>query len=117
MNLRHDFKMVKHVLMEENLDEGSLKPEYFYVNFPSKIFIRFGTSCFSISLHTVRFLSIFNYHKHTQTHTLTKRLEKKLDGKYTRRLRAILNKSWQQHPTRRQLYSHLPPITKTIQAR
>ena len=49
--------------------------------------------------------------------TLTKRLEKKLDGYYTRMLRAILNRSWQQHPTRRQLYGHLPPITKTIQAR
>ena len=33
------------------------------------------------------------------TWTLTKRLEKKLDGNYTRMLRAILNKSWQQHPT------------------
>ena len=32
-------------------------------------------------------------------------------------LRAILNKSWQQHPTRHQLYGHLPPITKTIQVR
>ena len=32
-------------------------------------------------------------------------------------LRAILNKSWQQHPTRHQLYSHLPPIMKTIQVR
>ena len=32
-------------------------------------------------------------------------------------LRAILNKSWQQHPTRHQLYGHLPPITKTIQTR
>ena len=32
-------------------------------------------------------------------------------------LRAILNKSWRQHPTRRQLYGHLPPITKTIQVR
>ena len=51
------------------------------------------------------------------TWTLTKRLEKKLDGNYTRMLRAILNKSWQQHPTRHQLYSHLPPITKTIQVR
>ena len=51
------------------------------------------------------------------TWTLTKRLEKQLDGNYTRMLRAILNKSWQQHPTRRQLYGHLPPITKTIQAR
>ena len=51
------------------------------------------------------------------TWTLTKWLEKKLDGNYTRMLRAILNKSWQQHLTRHQLYSHLPPITKTIQAR
>ena len=47
------------------------------------------------------------------TWTLTKRLEKKLDGNYIR----ILNKSWRQHPTRHQLYGHLPPITKTIQAR
>ena len=51
------------------------------------------------------------------TWMLTKRLEKKLDGNYTRMLRAILNKSWQQHPTRRQLYGHLPPVTKTLQAR
>ena len=51
------------------------------------------------------------------TWTLTKRLEKKLDGNYTRMLRAILNKSWRQHRTRHQLYGHLPPITKTIQVR
>ena len=51
------------------------------------------------------------------TWTLTKRLEKKLDGNYTRMLREILNKSWRQHPTRHQLYGHLPPITKTIQVR
>ena len=34
------------------------------------------------------------------TWTLTKRLERKLDGNYTRMLRAVLNKSWRQHPTR-----------------
>ena len=51
------------------------------------------------------------------TWTLTKRLKKKLDGNYTRMLRAILNKSWRQHPTRHQLYGHLAPITKTIQVR
>ena len=51
------------------------------------------------------------------TWTLTKRLEKKLDGNCTRMLRAILNKSWRQHPTRHQLYGHLPPIMKTIQVR
>ena len=51
------------------------------------------------------------------TWTLTKQLEKKLDGNYTRMLRAILNKSWQEHPTKHQLYGHLPSITKTIQVR
>ena len=51
------------------------------------------------------------------TWTLTKRLEKKLDGNYTRMLRAILNKSWRQHPTKHQMYGHLPPITETIQDR
>ena len=51
------------------------------------------------------------------TWTLTKQLEKKLDGNYTRMLRAILNKSWWQHPTRHQLYGHQPPFTKTIRVR
>ena len=45
---------------------------------------------------------------------LTKHMEKKLDGNYTRMLRAILSKSWRQHPTKQQLYSNLPPIMKTI---
>ena len=35
----------------------------------------------------------------------------------SRMLRAILNKSWRKHPTKPQLYGHLPPITKTIQVR
>ena len=34
------------------------------------------------------------------TWTLTKWLEKKLDGNYTRMLQEILNKSWWQHPTK-----------------
>ena len=51
------------------------------------------------------------------TWTVTKLQEKKLDGNYTRMLRAILNSSWRQHPTRHQLYGHLPPIMKTIQVR
>ena len=51
------------------------------------------------------------------TWALTKWLEKKRDGNYPRILRAILNKSWRQHPTKHQLYGHLPPITKTIQVR
>ena len=51
------------------------------------------------------------------TWTLTKQLENKLVGNYTRILRAILNKSWRQHLTRHHLCGHLPPITKTIQVR
>ena len=51
------------------------------------------------------------------TWTQTKRLEKNLDGNYTRMLRAILNKFLRQHPTKRQLYGHQPPITKAIQVR
>ena len=49
--------------------------------------------------------------------TLTKRIEKNLDGNYKRMLRAILHMSWRQHPTKQHLYGHLPTITKTIQVR
>ena len=51
------------------------------------------------------------------TWMLTKRMEKKLDGNYTRMLREILNKSWRQYPTKQQLYGHRPPIMKTIKIR
>ena len=51
------------------------------------------------------------------TWTLTKRMERKLDGNYTRMLQAVLNKSWRQHPTKQQLYRHLLPISKIIQIR
>ena len=51
------------------------------------------------------------------TWTLTKRMEKKLDGNHTRMLRAILNEFWGQYPTKQQLYGHQPPITKTIKVR
>ena len=48
---------------------------------------------------------------------LTKRMEKKQDGNYTRMLQAILNRSWRHHLTKPLLYGHLPPITKTIKIR
>ena len=51
------------------------------------------------------------------TWMLTKRMEEKLDGNYTRMLRAILNKSWRQHITKQQRYGHQPNITKTIKIR
>ena len=51
------------------------------------------------------------------TWKLTKRREKKIDSNYTRMLRAILNKSWRQHPSKQQLYGYLPPIMKRFQIR
>ena len=51
------------------------------------------------------------------TWTLTKRMKKKLDGNYTKMLRAILNKSWRQYPRQQQLYGHQPTIMKTIKVR
>ena len=51
------------------------------------------------------------------TWKLTKCIEKKLDGTHTRMLRAILNKSWRQHPTKLLLFSQLLPITITIKVR
>ena len=49
--------------------------------------------------------------------TLTKTLRSKLDGTYTRMLRAVLNISWRQHPTIAQLYGELPKITEILRER
>ena len=46
-----------------------------------------------------------------------KRLEKKLDRYYIRKLHAILNKSLKQHLIHQKLHGHLPPISQTIQVR
>ena len=46
-----------------------------------------------------------------------KQIEKKLDSNCTRMPPAVLNQSWRQHPTKQQLYGHLPHILKTIQVR
>ena len=43
--------------------------------------------------------------------------EKKLEENYTRILRAILTKILEATPTKQQLYSHLPRISKIIQVR
>lgn len=48
------------------------------------------------------------------TWTLTKQQGARLDGTYTRMLRAVLNISWKDHPTKKFLYGHLRPISATI---
>ena len=70
-----------------------------------KIFYRYDTELtdkMKRSFFQAAVVSILLYR--CTTWTLTKRLEKKLDGNYTRMLRAILNKFWRQHPTRHQQY-------------
>ena len=49
--------------------------------------------------------------------TLTKRTKKKPDGNCVRMPRAILNRSWKQHPIKPQLYGHRLLTSKTIQTK
>ena len=53
----------------------------------------------------------------SQAWTLTKSLENKLNGAYTRMLRAALNVHWSQRVTNKKLYNDLPKITETIRYR
>jgi len=49
--------------------------------------------------------------------TLTKALEKSLDGCYTRMLRAAMNISWRQHMSNEELYGELPRVSSKVAAR
>ena len=49
--------------------------------------------------------------------TQAKCLKKKVDENHIRRLLAVLNKFRKQHPTKQQLYGHLPLVSQTIQIR
>ena len=51
------------------------------------------------------------------TWTLTKAMENRLDGTYTRMLRAVLNIHWKKHPTLNQLYDKLPRISQVLRER
>ena len=53
----------------------------------------------------------------SESWTLTKTLSKKIDGNYTRLLRAALNISWKRHMTNKQLYGGMPYISKVIRNR
>ena len=52
-----------------------------------------------------------------ETWTLTQKLEKQLDGMYTRMLRMALNISWQSHTTNKDLYGDLPKLSQKIAER
>ena len=52
-----------------------------------------------------------------ETWTITKKLEKQLDGMYTRMLRMALDISWLSHTTNMDLYDGLPKLTQKIAER
>ena len=53
----------------------------------------------------------------SETWTLSKKLEKRLDGTYTRLLMRVQNISWKTHPTKPLIYTNLPPVSRLVQAR
>ena len=53
----------------------------------------------------------------SETWTLPVRLEKRLDGCYTRLLMRVKNLSWKKHPTRKQIYGNLTPASSLVRQR
>ena len=53
----------------------------------------------------------------SETWSLTRKLEKQLDGTYTRLLRRVKNLSWRDHPTKDTIYGSLKPISLTLKAK
>ena len=53
----------------------------------------------------------------SETWTLSRKLEKRLDGTYTRLLRRAQNLSWKSHPTISQIYNKLPRVSSLVKHR
>ena len=53
----------------------------------------------------------------SETWTLPVRLEKRLDGCYTRLLMRVKNLSWKKHPTLKQIYGNLTPASSLVRQR
>ena len=53
----------------------------------------------------------------SETWTLTKTMEIKIDGLYTKLLRRALNVSWKDHVSNKELYGGIPPLSSTIRKR
>ena len=53
----------------------------------------------------------------SETWTLTKVMEIKIDGLYTKLLRRVLNVSWRDHVSNQELYGNLPSLSSTIRQR
>ena len=53
----------------------------------------------------------------SETWTLSTKLEKRLDGTFTRLLMRVQNLSWRHHPTKKEIYGSLPPVSAIVKAR
>ena len=53
----------------------------------------------------------------SETWTVTRSMEIEIDGLYTKLLRRILNLSWRDHVTNKELYGDIPPLSSTIRQR
>ena len=53
----------------------------------------------------------------SETWTLSRKLEKRLDGTYTRLLRRAQSLSWKSHPTISQIYGELPRVSSLVKYR
>ena len=53
----------------------------------------------------------------SETWTLSRKIEKRLDGTYTRLLMRAKNLPWQSHPTRQQIYGNLPSVSSLVRSR
>ena len=53
----------------------------------------------------------------SETWTIPKAMEKRIDGCYTNMLRMVLGVRWDQKLTNKQLYQELPPVTRKIAER
>ena len=53
----------------------------------------------------------------SETWTVTTKLEKSVNGCYTRMLRTALNVQWQQHMNNQELYGSLPRVSEKIRVR
>ena len=53
----------------------------------------------------------------SETWTLSRNLEKRLDGTFTRLLMRVQNLSWKHHPTKKDIYGTLTPVSDIVKAR
>ena len=53
----------------------------------------------------------------SETWTLSKKMEARLDGTYTRLLMRVQNLSWKSHPSKKEIYGDLPSISSILKAR